>query len=144
MKSVNLSLLTKDFSINRISWKHLFVLLLILHIIPIWVFDFFPSQDGVSHIYNAHVLKEYHKHENYIIRDVWQLNLTVFPNWISHISLTGMLYIFPPIIAGKILLTLMIISIPISFLYFLHAIHKEKSWVFCWLGFIFLITICAI
>ena len=102
MKSVNLSLLTKDFSINRISWKHLFVLLLILHIIPIWVFDFFPSQDGVSHIYNAHVLKEYHKHENYIIRDVWQRNLTVFPNWISHISLTGMLYIFPPIITDGI------------------------------------------
>ena len=49
---------------------------------PIWVFDFFPSQDGVSHIYNAHVLKEYHKHENYIIRDVWKLNLTVFPNWL--------------------------------------------------------------
>ena len=119
MKLGDLGLSANGLLINRISWKHLFVLFLILHIIPIWIFSFFPSQDGVSHIYNAHVLKEYHRHENYIIRDVWQLNLTVFPNWLSHISLTGMLYVFPPIIAEKILLTVMIIGIPISFLYFL-------------------------
>ena len=135
--STLLSLSANNWLINRISWKHLFVLLLIFHIVPIWFFSYFPSQDGVSHIYNAHVLKEYHKHENYIIRNVWKLNLTIFPNWISHISLAGMLYIFPPIMAEKILLTLMIIGIPTSFLYFLNVIHQENAWVFSWLGFIF-------
>ena len=46
------------------TWKHLFVVLLVLHLIPIWIFAYFPSQDGASHVYNALVLKEYSQHEN--------------------------------------------------------------------------------
>ena len=129
------------------TWKHLFVALLVLHLIPIWIFAYFPSQDGPSHVYNGLVLKEYAKPANYKLRDAWELNITVFPNWLSHIALMLLLYVFPPVIAEKVFLTIAIGMIPIAFFYFLHAVHgkpKEeegeagRSWhTFAWLGFPF-------
>ena len=69
----------------QLAAKHILVIvLLVIHLSPIWIFKFFPTQDGLSHIYNAQVLKDYHRHENYTIRDVYRLNLTLFPNWMSH------------------------------------------------------------
>ncbi len=125
------------------TWKHLFVALLVLHLIPIWIFAYFPSQDGASHVYNGLVLKEYAKPENYKMRDAWKLNITIFPNWLSHILLLGLLYVCPPVIAEKVFLTIAIGMIPIAFFYFLHAVHgkpKEEggNWhMFGWLGFPF-------
>ena len=121
---------------KKLTWKHLFLLLLILHLAPLWIFTYFPSQDGPSHTYNAFALKEYHKHENYTMRDVWKLNITIFPNWLSHITLAALLYIFPPILAEKILLTLAVGLVPISFFYFLNAVHN-RGVLFGWLGFLF-------
>ncbi len=122
--------------LKLMNWKSLFVLLLILHLLPLWIFTYFPSQDGPSHIYNALTLKEHHKHENYTMRDVWKLNITIFPNWLSHLMLAAFLYVFPPIVAEKILLTLAVGLVPISFFYLLDAVHK-RGFVFAWLGFLF-------
>ncbi len=118
------------------NWKSLFLFLLILHLLPLWIFAYFPSQDGPSHIYNALVLKEYHKHENYLIRDVWKLNITIFPNWLAHLVLATLLYVFPPVIADKVFLTVAVGLFPVSFFYLLDSVHK-RGYVFAWLGFIF-------
>ena len=127
------------FNWRSLSWKHLFVALLVLHILPLWIFSYFPSQDGVSHVYNAKVLKEYAQHENYKMRDAWQLNITIFPNWLSHIMLTALLYIFPPVITEKVFLSIAIGMIPIAFFYFLNAVYKDREgkFVYAWLGFPF-------
>ena len=127
------------FDWRNLSWKHLFAVLLILYLLPIWIFAYFPTQDGPSHVYNALVLKEYSDHANYKIRDAWKLNITIFPNWLSHIVLAALLYIFPPVISEKVLLTIAIGMIPISFFYFLNAVHKEKKdrFMYAWLGFPF-------
>ena len=127
------------FNWRNLSWKHLFVVLLLLHILPLWIFAYFPSQDGASHIYNGLVLKEYGKHENYQMRDAWELNITIFPNWLSHIFLLAFLYVFPPVISEKLLLTIAIGMVPIAFFYFFNAVHKDekKQPVYAWLGFPF-------
>lgn len=124
---------------RKLSWKHLFVVLLILHILPLWIFTYFPSQDGPSHVYNALVLKEYADHANYKMRDLWKLNITIFPNWLSHIILTALLYILPPLYAEKVLLTIAISLIPISFFYFINSVHRwrQDRFLFAWLGFPF-------
>ncbi len=103
---------------RNLTWKHLFILLLLLHLALLWIFTYFPSQDGPSHIYNALILKECHKHENYKLRDVFKLNIIIFPNWMSHLTMASLLYIFPPIIAEKILLTFAVGLVPISFFIF--------------------------
>lgn len=127
------------FNWRNLSWKHLFVVLLLLHLLPLWIFAYFPSQDGVSHIYNAKVLTDYADQANYKMRDAWQLNITIFPNWLSHISLAALLYIFPPVIAEKVFLSIAIGMIPSAFFYFLNAVHKDQEgkFVYAWLGFPF-------
>ena len=72
------------------------IVLLVIHLLPVWGFQvIFRLRDGASHIYNAYVVKEYHNHENYRLREVYKLNATLFPNWTSHALLALLLYIFP-------------------------------------------------
>ena len=112
------------------------IVLLVVHLLPVWGFKYFPTQDGASHIYNAYVLKEYHQHENYRLREVYKLNLTLFPNWTSHALLLLLLYIFPPLICEKIVLTLCIGLLPLSLFYFLNSVQKRNI-VFGLVGFLY-------
>ena len=82
------------------------------------IFKYFPTQDGFSHLYNAHILKSYHHAENYQLRNVYDLRLTLFPNWTAHLLLALLMHIFPPLICEKILLTMCISLIPLSLFYF--------------------------
>ena len=112
------------------------IVLLVLHLLPVWGFKYFPTQDGASHIYNAYVVKEYHKHENYRLREVYELNATIFPNWTSHALLAGLMYVFPPLVCEKIVLSLCIGLLPLSLFYFLNGIAKRNT-VFGLVGFIY-------
>ncbi len=124
-------------NVNKISIVYIiFIVLLVIHLTPVWGFKYFPTQDGASHIYNAYVLKEYHKHENFRLREVYDLNSTLFPNWTSHVLLVLLLYVLPPLVCEKIVLTLCIGLLPISLLYFINAIQKKNN-VFCFVGFIY-------
>ena len=112
------------------------LVMLVLHLLPVWGFKYFPTQDGLSHIYNSYVVKEYHNHENYRLREVYELNATAFPNWTSHALLVVLLYVFPPLVCEKIVLTLCIGLLPLSLFYFLNGIAKRNV-VFGLLGFMF-------
>ena len=37
-------------------------------------------------------------------REVFQLNLTLFPNWVSHLLIVGSMFVSPLLIAEQILL----------------------------------------
>ena len=112
------------------------IVMLVLHLLPVWGFKYFPTQDGLSHIYNSYVVKEYHKHENYRLREVYELNATIFPNWTSHALLVALLYVFPPLVCEKIVLTLCIGLLPLSLFYFLNGVAKRNI-VFGLLGFMY-------
>lgn len=114
----------------------LVILLIVLHLIPVWGFKYFPTQDGASHIYNAYVLKEYHNPANTQLREIYELNPTLFPNWTSHVLLLILMYLFPPIVCEKIVLTLCITLLPLSLFYFLKGFKKTNPY-FGLVGFIF-------
>ena len=120
----------------KLSTKYIIIVLFVVHLLPIWIFKFIPTQDGINHVYNAYVLKDYHKPENYKLQEVFKLNLKFFPNWTSHAFMALLMYIFPPLICEKILLSLCIILLPISLFYFLDAVDKGKV-TFGLLGFIY-------
>ncbi len=90
----------------------------------------------MNHVYNAYLLKEYHNPALYKTREIFQLNLALFPNWMSHVIMAGLMFIVPPLIAEKILLTLCIAIVPLSFLYFLRCVNRDSTF-YVWLGFIF-------
>ena len=111
----------------KITLKHLLVVLLLLvHLLPIWIVKYFPTQDGPSHIYNAQVFKEYHDHNNFRIRDVYQLNWAPFPNWTTHLLMAILIHIFSPLVCEKIVLSLCVLGLPLALFYFLRVIDHNK------------------
>ena len=102
----------------------------------IWIFKYFPSQDGPSHIHNAYVLKTLHQEQTTLIRECYKLNLTLFPNWVSHPFMAVLMYIFPPLVTEKILLSIIISLLPLSLFYFLDAVNRGKN-LYGFLGFLF-------
>ena len=90
---------------QRSTFTFVVIALLVAHLLPLWVFKYFPSQDGASHIYNAYLLKEYNNPAMYKVRECFELNLTLFPNWFSHALMAGLMFVVSPLVAEKILLT---------------------------------------
>lgn len=104
-----------------------FVLLIVIHLLPIWFFKYFPSQDGPIHIETASVLREYHFPDRPLFRQYYSLNTHLVPNWFSQIVLVGLMHIVPPLVAEKILLSGYIILLPISMRYSLQAIRPDSG-----------------
>ena len=99
--------------------------LIVVYLLPIWLFTYFPTQDGVSHVYNSQILTEYNSPE-YQFRDYYEINWYPFPNWLSHFSLAVLMFIFPALIAEKIFLSLYVILFPLAIYYFLNAVQHGR------------------
>ena len=99
--------------------------LIVVYLLPIWVFTYFPTQDGVSHVYNSQILTEYNN-PDYQFRDYYEINWYPFPNWLSHFSLAVLMLVFPALIAEKIFLSLYVILFPLAIYYFLNAVQRGR------------------
>ena len=105
----------------------LFGVLVVLHLIPIWAFAHFPSQDGPTHLENAQILREYNFPDRTAFRDYYTLNAHLNPNWLGHLILAGLLWVFPPLIAEKLLLSGYVILLPLGARYALRALDPESE-----------------
>jgi hypothetical protein len=104
-----------------------FALLIVLHLLPIWSFKYFPSQDGPAHINNANILREYHRPDRPIFREYYVLNKNFEPNWFGHLVLAGLMSFLPMLVAEKILLSGYVILLPISIRYVLRTIRPDAG-----------------
>ena len=105
----------------KIEYAILFGLLLI-HLLPIWLFQYFPTQDGPSHLYNAHILAEYWNPQ-YVYSKYYIINWAILPNWFSHIVLGALLKVISPLWAEKIFLSFYVLMFPLAMTYFFRAIR---------------------
>jgi hypothetical protein len=108
---------------RRRFWIAVFIF---LYLLPVWVFKFFPSQDGPSHLYNAQILREF-TNPNYIFSQFYELHLALYPNWLANFLEWAFLYVAPAMIAEKLLLTVYVISFPLGFFYFLDAVQVGRN-----------------
>lgn len=104
-----------------------FVVLIVVHLLPIWFFKYFPSSDGPAHIENANILREYYFPDHTLLREYYVLNKNLVPNWFDHLVMAGLMYIVPPLVAEKILLSGYVILLPISISYALQAIRPDAG-----------------
>ncbi|MCD6508667.1 hypothetical protein J7M22_18870 [Candidatus Poribacteria bacterium] len=109
--------------INRFGW--VIIGLTFLHVLPIWSFRYFPSQDGPCHLENSYMLLHYFDDDKTYSR-YYKLNLKPVPNWLSHPLLALMMLFLPPLISEKILLTAYVILFVLSILYFLRSVGEDK------------------
>jgi hypothetical protein len=105
-------------------WQHLepvlYTMLVVLQLIPVWVFPYVPTQDGPAHLANALILKECATGPTRFDQ-FFELRWEPFPNWTTHVFLAGLLYVFPPLVAHKVFVSVYLLGFAFSFRYFLAA-----------------------
>ncbi|OGD28639.1 MAG: hypothetical protein A2Y56_02180 [Candidatus Aminicenantes bacterium RBG_13_63_10] len=119
------------------GWIRVIVLVLILlYLLPVWGFKYFPSVDGPSHIYNAHILNHL-DHPAWIFKDYFELNLRPFPNWTGSLLMLALQKAASPLRAEKIFLTVSIILF-IWALYYLLGASGHRNRFLTLFGFMFI------
>ena len=134
---IQTSFIRQNWQILRRNQSQILVgFLCLLHLIPIWGFTFIPTQDGISHVYNSYILKEWNNPDYTKFHQVYDLNLTFFPNWSNYAFFYLALHIVSPLIAEKIYVSICVLLFPFSFYYLLTAINKRLR-IFSLLGFLY-------
>ncbi|MGB7572754.1 MAG: hypothetical protein WBN53_02750 [Thermodesulfobacteriota bacterium] len=118
---------------NRIcAWlgdrENLLLLVLILaHLIPLWAFQYFPSQDGPAHLENANIVFDFFHPGRSIFREYYLLNKNLEPTWLGHFILASLMYVMPIFIVEKIFLSGYVILLPLSIRYALRSIRPDSG-----------------
>ncbi len=105
----------------------LLALVIIIHLIPLWAFTYFPSQDGAAHLNIANVIRKYSALDLPVFREYYVLNKHFEPNWDTYVILVSLMSIVPPLVAEKILLSSYVILLPLSTFYALRAIRPTAG-----------------
>ncbi|MFL6195364.1 MAG: hypothetical protein ACJ75H_14400 [Thermoanaerobaculia bacterium] len=105
----------------------LFWLLLGLHLLPVWLFPFFPSQDGPGHQALAFILRQYGEPGAGLLRQYYLPNHQALPNWFVFFLMSKALGFVPVPMAEKILLTAYVALLPLSARYALRAVSPRAG-----------------
>ncbi len=93
-----------DETTGRWRLHGLFLVVALLHLLPVWKVGYLPTVDGASHVYNASVLRELSVGAPAFQR-VFRADLRPYPNWLGHTFLLLALTVVPPVIAEKLLVS---------------------------------------
>ncbi len=100
------------------------------HLVPVWAFRYFPSQDGPAHVANASILLHYSDAARPVFREFLTVNHRLSANWPDHLILAaGMAFTAPPT-AEKILLTIYAIAYSLSVWYALSCFGNQPQVLF--------------
>lgn len=115
-------MMTKQLNVNL-----LFIILVCLYLLPIWSFEYFPTQDGPAHVYNAYLIKVFDLPEFSSFHEYYRLNDAINPTWLGHYMLVFLMDFFDPFTSEKVLVTFYVIIFLLSMMYALRVINPEAS-----------------
>ncbi len=101
--------------------RGLFVLLLGLHLGPVWASRYFLTTDGPEHLYNAWVLKTMLLDPQSTFHTLLAFNPNPEPNYLGHLLLAALLTGLPPWLAEKTVLTLYVAGMPLALRYLVRS-----------------------
>jgi putative flippase GtrA len=91
----------------------IFFALLALHLLPIWLVAWFPTQDGPLHVENVLALL---RHPGSPLLQGWyEVNWGAQPNWLTQALLAGLLEATSPVVAEKLVLSGYTVLFPLAF-----------------------------
>jgi putative flippase GtrA len=91
----------------------LFAVLLVVHVLPIWLVRWFPTQDGPLHVEN--VLGLLQRAGSPLLQHWYLANLGAQPNWLTQALFGALLPVVTPRIAEKLVLTGYTALFPLAF-----------------------------
>jgi len=105
----------------------LFLAMIVVYLIPLWAFRYFPSQDGPSHLANATIIREYHEPDRTAFRAYYVFNQRFTPNWAGHLVLAGLMSLMSPLVAEKVFLSGYVILLPVAIRYAVLAVRRDSG-----------------
>src|SRR5262245_58138876 len=108
-----------------------FWILALAHLLPVWTFAYLPTQAGPCHINNAQIIKD-SGNPALPYGDFFEVRMELLPNLTSHLALAALLYVIPPLIAEKVLVSIYVFGFAASYRFFLGAFGPRcvpLSWV---------------
>jgi hypothetical protein len=109
-------------------YKLLFILFIGLYLTPIWIIQYFPSQDSPSHLENAKIILDYYLQNGSINQQYYTINYKLIPNLITYPFIALLAMIFPLLIVEKIVLSVYVICFPLSVRYVLNSINPDSNY----------------
>jgi hypothetical protein len=107
--------------------RSLFAILIVLHLVPIWSFDYFLTQDGPIHLANTWTFFRLDAPDHAVFSEYYVRNLLPAPNWLTQWLLAGMLPWLSPAIAEKVIASGFLLLLPLSLRYALEAVRPSAG-----------------
>lgn len=109
--------------LNRLSKyeKFFFLTIVLLNLVPLVMYRFFPTLDGPAHLYNANLIDYMLFHGDF--DSFYQFNSEPVPNWTGHVLLCFFKSFLPGYLAEKMLLLIYFIGLPYAFRNFVKSIN---------------------
>lgn len=104
----------------------IFSLVSLLNILPLFLFRYFPTMDGPSHLYNSTIILEMFLNPESIYNSYFTFNPLIV-NWLHHVILSPLQLFLPPFISEKILIGVYIVGLAYSFRS-LVKIYSHNKW----------------
>jgi hypothetical protein len=106
----------------------LFCLCIVLHLLPVWIYQHFPTEDGPSHVHNSAVMLNLLTAPAPAFREYYQLQATVAGNLTSQIILMGLLSVMSGLLADKVFLSIFIVLLCTGFWRAIAAVSSDAKW----------------
>ncbi len=104
----------------------LFGALIAVHLLPVWLFEFIPTQDGPAHLSLTNLLRLYDRPEGAFLREYFLPNREAIPNWFIFLVLGKLLAFLPVPVAEKVLVSAYVVLLPLSVRYALGALGRSS------------------
>ncbi|MEO8088549.1 MAG: hypothetical protein ABI763_17155 [Bacteroidota bacterium] len=111
--------------------KYFFLLLVLLHAIPLFTLTYFVTHDGPGHLYNANLINHLLFDRESTSSKIFEFTPGIIPNWISHVLLCFFNLFLQAPVAEKAFQLLYVISFSYSFRLLVKSVHRANilaSW----------------
>src|SRR5262245_35176127 len=106
----------------------LFILAIILHVAPIWMFAYFATQDGPSHLHNSAVMLDALTGGAPVFQQYYQVQPNLGGNVVSQVLLMGLQSVAPSWVADKVILSLYVVLLALGFWYATGSVRSDPGW----------------
>jgi len=107
----------------------LFLTLALLSIVPFWSVRYLPTVDGPCHTYNAWILHQYGNVERYpLFQQYYEISAKPYPNWIGQAVMALLMYVVPPLVAEKLLVSGYVLLFLGGAWYLAGAVRPGERW----------------
>ena len=106
-----------------VNWEFwAFVFWTVFNLVPLFFFQYIPSNDGPSHVYNAAMLRSFLFSSSGPAHTVFAWNSSLPPNLLTHLFLAVLMPLCSPVTAERLLVLSYAIFLPLGFRYFLRSV----------------------